>query len=295
MHRKEEKMYTAFEEKDEISLKSSLLGIKITTASITDRNIAAHWHDYIEVLYCLNGEVEVSIEKKKYMVASKRLIVIDAGKVHKIRTKSEVYMFMVMHISKRQLMTYIPDIDFFDIDCHPLEPDDGNFDHYLELCKMAAQLTIIDFDSEGPSMKSDGIALLMLSNIFDNFAIHMTPKQKGLPAASIERIHTVLTYVEANYQNNISLQEVADMLGFNKEYFCHYFKKYMGVSFLSYVNEVRITHAYQELINTDNSITEIMEHNGWNNQKVFNRTFKEVYGCTPREARKAMEIKSLQS
>lgn len=59
----------------------------------------------------------------------------------------------------------------------------------------------------------------------------------------------------------------------------------MGMSFLQYVNEVRISHIYQDLIRTDTPVGELADQNGFSNQKLFNRTFKEIYGCTPSSVR----------
>ena len=61
----------------------------------------------------------------------------------------------------------------------------------------------------------------------------------------------------------------------------------MNLSFLNYLNEVRLAHVYHDLQTSDLPISEIMLQNGLTNQKLFNRTFKELYGCTPSEVRKA--------
>ena len=104
---------------------------------------------------------------------------------------------------------------------------------------------------------------------------------------TIDRIRKVMSYVEEHYKENISLQDVSDLLGIGKEYFCRFFKKNMGISFLQYLNEVRLSHIYQGLMDTELPIAELMEENGFSNQKLFNRSFKELYGCTPSSVRKA--------
>jgi len=48
---------------------------------------------------------------------------------------------------------------------------------------------------------------------------------------------------------------------------------------------VRISHAGRILMNTDKSISEVMQESGFTNQTIFNRLFKEIYGMTPRQAR----------
>lgn len=67
---------------------------------------------------------------------------------------------------------------------------------------------------------------------------------------TIDRIRKVMSYVEEHYKENISLQDVSDLLGIGKEYFCRFFKKNMGISFLQYLNEVRLSHIYQGLMDT---------------------------------------------
>ena len=59
----------------------------------------------------------------------------------------------------------------------------------------------------------------------------------------------------------------------------------MGITFLRYLNEVRISHAGRLLTSTDMSISEVMTESGFTNQTIFNRLFKEIYGMTPRQAR----------
>lgn len=58
------------------------------------------------------------------------------------------------------------------------------------------------------------------------------------------------------------------------------------MSFLRYLNEVRVAHVYQDLVNTEEPISYIMEKNGFTNRKLFNRTFRELYGTTPSAVRR---------
>ena len=60
----------------------------------------------------------------------------------------------------------------------------------------------------------------------------------------------------------------------------------MGTTFLKYLNSVRLEHFYTDLTNTDLSISELIERNGFTNYKMFMKFFKDTYGNTPRETRK---------
>ena len=102
----------------------------------------------------------------------------------------------------------------------------------------------------------------------------------------IARLKGVLQYVAQSYQEQISLKTAADIASLNQEYFCRMFKRCMGVTFLEYINLVRIDHIHEELLVTDDSITDILERNGFTNYKVFSRMFKAQFGMTPRELRR---------
>jgi len=76
-------------------------------------------------------------------------------------------------------------------------------------------------------------------------------------------------------------------MGLNKEYFCRLFKKNMGVSYLTYLNQVRATAVCRELETSEDPISIIAERHGFSNPKMLNQYFRELYGCTPSEKRKA--------
>ena len=108
----------------------------------------------------------------------------------------------------------------------------------------------------------------------------------GKESKQIARLKGVIQYVTESYQDRISLKTAAEIASLNQEYFCRMFKRCMGVTFLEYVNLVRIDNIHEELLETDDSITDILERNGFVNYKVFSRMFKAQFGMTPRELRK---------
>ena len=105
----------------------------------------------------------------------------------------------------------------------------------------------------------------------------------------IDRLSQIIEYVEAHYQEPISLREAAQVLLINPEYFARFFKKYMGITFLEYVYSIRLQSAYQDVINTDLSVQDIQSRNGFSSSKIFSKMFKEQYGKTPREIRKSLK------
>ena len=249
-----------------------------------------HWHEEIELLYQLNGRSDIQIDGEKYQIQNKLLTVIDSRQVHSIHTYSDTSMFICVHISKKLIEKYIPDIDLYRIYCIPDDIPDSQFPEYLSVCRqMETLLRLYITDKPAWQMESEGIILQVLAQLIRHFSRKSAPDEIGLSSAdrtSFNRIRDVITYVEEHFREPISLQDIAGHLGLGREYFCRFFKKNMGMSFLRYLNEVRISHVYRDLEQTDAPIAEIAEKNGFLNQKLFNRTFREVYGCTPSAVRR---------
>lgn len=263
------------------------LGIQLAYYTSPGGYHPLHWHEEIELLYPLNRESTIQIEGRKYQISNKHLTVIDSRQVHSTYTYSDTSMFICIHISVKYMEKYLPDLDMYQIHCIPDDITDEQFPEYLFICKQMEQLTRLYIeDVSAYLMEAEEIIMQVLAHLIRFFSVRTVSPGRTADKLTLERIRNVITYVEEHFREPVSLNDIAGHLGLGKEYFCRFFKKNMGMSFLQYLNEVRVSHIYQDLIRTDTPIGELAEQNGFSNQKLFNRTFKEVYGCTPSSVRR---------
>ena len=96
----------------------------------------------------------------------------------------------------------------------------------------------------------------------------------------------ILKYVENNYMEKITIEDIANEVDLSQSHFMKYFKNTMGTSFVDYLNENRLTMASRLLISSDSSILAIASEVGFENLSYFNRIFKKRFGQTPREYRR---------
>jgi len=102
-----------------------------------------------------------------------------------------------------------------------------------------------------------------------------------------ERINKVYRYVMENYQQSISLEEIASIASLSQTSFCRYFKTMAKKTFYDFLTEVRISHAKRLLIEDQEATTEaICFECGFNNRSNFFGHFKRITGLTPVEYRK---------
>ena len=98
-------------------------------------------------------------------------------------------------------------------------------------------------------------------------------------------IREALTFIEQNYQRDISIEEVAAECGLNRSYFGKVFRDAVGESPQAYLMHYRMARAAQLLKETRSTIGEIAVQVGYANQLHFSRAFKNVHGISPREYR----------
>jgi AraC-like DNA-binding protein len=262
-------------------------GIQISYLTVPGGYRPLHWHEEIELLYQLNGETEINIEGEKHRLLKKHLMVVNSSKVHSTYCHDSAEMFVCVHISPEHMKKYIPDISFYQIDCSPEQIPDERFPYYLEICRLMERLIVIYMeDVLAYAMEAEGIVLQVLALLLRYFSTNTVPVESDTDLLAKERIHEVIVYTDAHFREQISLADVADHVGLDKKYFCRFFKKHMGMSYLSYLNEIRLAHIYRDITSTRDSIRDIAENNGMVNQKMFNQSFKELYGLRPSEVRK---------
>ncbi len=119
-------------------------------------------------------------------------------------------------------------------------------------------------------------------------AIHMTDSKGG----SLRNfyIKEALTFLEQNFQNDISVEDIAATCGLNRSYFGKIFKEELGKSPQEFLLSYRMIKAAELLKLTQLSIGDISNAVGYSNQLHFSRAFKNMYGLSPREWRNRNRI-----
>ena len=103
-------------------------------------------------------------------------------------------------------------------------------------------------------------------------------------------IHEALAFIEHNFQNDISVEDIADNCGLNRSYFGKIFKEALGRTPQEFLLNYRMTKAAELLKLTALSIGDISKAVGYDNQLHFSRAFKNIYHVSPREWRNKNQV-----
>lgn len=105
------------------------------------------------------------------------------------------------------------------------------------------------------------------------------------------RIAAALSHIHEHCREKLSLDDMASLVGLSTSHFAHEFKNAVGVSFVTYVNDLKLKRAVDMLMSADATVVEIAYDLGYSDQSYFIRQFKAKYRMTPLEYRKKYQRK----
>ncbi|WP_409526405.1 AraC family transcriptional regulator [Nitrincola sp. MINF-07-Sa-05] len=111
---------------------------------------------------------------------------------------------------------------------------------------------------------------------------------------AIDRVNIAVNYIMRHYQIGLNLEDVAEELGMKPAYFSKFFKRSTGIGFIEFVNNLRINRACEQLVETNDSITDICFQVGFNNIANFNRRFYCLKEMTPSDYRRQAALRYYQ-
>ena len=156
---------------------------------------------------------------------------------------------------------------------------------------------LIDVYSE-LAEKKEYYQVIVRSKLLELHGLIMRNVPKRLNKAShsksysmVNKIQNALDFVNSNYMEEITLVEAATQAELHISQFSRLFKHMCGMSFVIYLNNIRVSKAEEMIINSMNPITDIALECGFKSIRNFNRIFKELKGTTPSGLRKLRGIK----
>lgn len=101
------------------------------------------------------------------------------------------------------------------------------------------------------------------------------------PGSRPQTIAELVCWLEANYTESVSLNQLCAMTRLSKNYLCRAFKLHTSKTIIEYINELRIEHACRELSKGEKSVTTVAFACGFNDFSYFSRMFKRYKGIAP--------------
>lgn len=148
--------------------------------------------------------------------------------------------------------------------------------------RLQQQMLYIVNNGNAHSLHLIGHGFLFLSQLVESSAYHSNQNVRRLRDFYIKE---ALSFIESNFQRDITIEEIAAVCGLNRSYFGKVFRETMGESPQAFLLHYRMARAAQLLKETRLSVGDIAQQVSYDNQLHFSRAFKNVHGISPREYR----------
>lgn len=245
-----------------------------------------HWHEAMEVDYIFNGSWQFIVNGEERIVSKDEFVIINCGDIHGINFDFDLEgmdtIGFTLLIGEEFLKAVIPDLGECIFDDRAVR-DNREFRGCL---RRIYRLYMQDNHDYAEIAITAQITMLLYE-----LCVSGAKKPKAtIPINSqknVERLRGILMYLEENYTEDLSMEQVAERFHFSRTYFTRFFKTYTGMTFKEYLTRFRIEKARELLLESDLTVTEIAMRCGFSDSRRFIISFNKYYGATPHQYRLA--------
>ena len=257
---------------ERVKLSGDDTGIRVTKYRHTGYH--THWHNFYEFEITVNGNGTQSINNTDYTNTRGDMVLIRLTDFHRIDTAAEVYRIQIPISCMPEDVDRILSVTTSNLYAHASEE---------ELERISALCDLLMLTTEESEYDKD-YAELLLSVIIRTFIKLMAPSVAK--CASNSRLVAVCRYIQEHFAEDITLDAIAAHFGFNKNYFCAFFKTHTSMTLTEFIKELRLQYAARLVGVTDYSSLQISEMSGYNSHSNYLRDFKKRFGISPIQMRK---------
>lgn len=250
-----------------------------------------HWHPEIEITYVQKGTMCYKVNHMVYHLKEGDIVFNNSGALHSGTMENQkdcayipvtfdsrlIYGFFQSTVNSKYVDPVIQDSMLPAICIDQSEPWHKPFREYL--------LRIIDLDEKKPDFYELDITIC-LQSMWRLLLEHITYEPQASRENSLEydRSKKILSYIEENYQNKITLNDIAGHIHLCESECTRLFKRHMNTTLFAFLQEYRIERSL-EFLQDDQPVSAVADKAGFSDPNYYSKVFAKIKGCSPREYR----------
>ena len=243
-----------------------------------------HWHRNLEFDLVLEGRIRGRVNGKEQSAGADEIFFVNSGELHVTDGSSEqILRCVTLLLDERLLEEYCDELDHIRFVIEKGSTQEKRIAMLILECARIWQKKEAYYELE-LAIRLRQICCILLRECAA--VREQDARTKGQEHQRLKRIKKAISYMEENYEKNLSIQSMGDYLGMTPSYFSRFFKNSAGQNFHEYLERIRACRAREELESGDSSVTDISFACGFPNVKSFINAFKKEYGTTPAQYRK---------
>ena len=239
----------------------------------------AHWHGQLELHYILTGESVIYINQSPVIAKEGDLVICNSDELHRGFCSAAPMESCRLLFSLEDLSPEMDNRGY--VFQNHIQKDEVIKQLFLELCREEAN------QAPGYKQACKAIVTQLMVHLCRNYVVQtLSREDTRRQKKNRERCNRLITFIEANYANPISNQDMADLVHLSKDRFEHFFRENFGLSALQYIQNYRMKMAKKLIKEGNIPISKVAEMVGFADYNYFGRTFRNHYGCTPTQMAK---------
>lgn len=264
-----------------------------------DPALYLHWHKEMEFLLLTSGELLFQIEDSTFSLQTGGAIFIPSGTLHSAKSIGSAPVSFYAFVFSPELLISSFDTAAYNTYILPVMHNNLKFAVALQNSEAALSwhrdvltyLNNIFFSEDKNELFIRGQLLLLWNTMHQShIAVNNSSGTAANPLTASQLLSTqlqpVINYMQENYPQPLTLEELASLAHLSEGQFCRSFKQLTGLSPFTYLVRYRILQSCRELSSTSKKITDIASSHGFNNISYYNRAFLKVMNMTPTDYRR---------
>ncbi len=252
---------------------------------------AQHLHTDVELLYVVEGSIKVKLKDSVFTLERDNVLVINSSIQHSIESVGKSIVCSIMY--DYQVLVHIlkkPNSFFI---CNSAADTTKSYSQIVSLCRDIVYQHVTSLKKTDSLIYS--YLYRLLDELIENRMVDDTNNEISDNFDADEKLQIIIHYVHTNFQDGISLSDLAKQMYTSTSTLSRLFKKQTGTYFAEYVNQVRTRYAVDELLYTEKNMTKIAMDCGFSNASAFTKVFREIYNMAPTEYRQKMKGQAVKT
>ncbi len=249
-----------------------------------------HTHEFLELVYIKDGTGKHIINDVSYDVKKGDLLFINYGKTHSFESENGMDYYNILltpEFISEQLTNSENAIDLLTLSCFE---SFSNFNDEPKIRFSSSEIIFVEQllnEMEREFAKKDAGYTEVLKSCITVLLIHIFRKMdRGMLADDKKIPAEILDYIDNNYNEKITIKDLAKRCFYNPSYFSRIFSEIYGMTITEYISERRFEKACQLLSESDMTVEEVARSAGYRDTAAIFRHFKKKLGITPGDYRK---------
>ena len=160
-------------------------------------------------------------------------------------------------------------------------------DDWSDRAQLENYIKDVMWKNENYDEEIENTTVKLLFHLINNFHyLIYDDNENKVNSLQFQRYHRITKFIYNNYDNKISLGDIAEKEFLSSYYLSHEIKNMSGLSFKDFLNMIRVDESVKLLLGTDKTILDISEEVGFSHSRYYNKHFKKHYNLTPLQYRK---------